>query len=290
MARSTSNAVKSFKDSFGWEVERHTPMTINKAGLYVPEDDYVALKRSDNGTTLHLTNATYKETKNSAFVDYAHKLAEASGYALEGFSEFRDGEKVLAYLKATDDMVHKHLGLPSENYLVFGNSHNGTTPIFVGSVNILLRCHNAWGRVMQGLKVRHTKHQDYRIEMFIDLVKGFREEKEREALQLKRLSEIEIDHSILDALANRLLNIDEKLLKENILPSSTGRRKADLMESFTRETNDLGMNLFGAFNGITHFTTHKKFSTDAYGNILGGNMKITDDGFRLVNEYATLLA
>ena len=290
MARSTSNAVKSFKDSFGWEVERHTPMTINKAGLYVPEDDYVALKRSDNGTTLHLTNATYKETKNSAFVDYAHKLAEASGYALEGFSEFRDGEKVLAYLKATDDMVHKHLGLPSENYLVFGNSHNGTTPIFVGSVNILLRCHNAWGRVMQGLKVRHTKHQDYRIEMFIDLVKGFREEKEREALQLKRLSEIEIDHSILDALANRLLNIDEKLLKENILPSSTGRRKADLMESFTRETNDLGMNLFGAFNGITHFTTHKKFSTDAYGNILGGNMKITDDAFKLVNEYATLLA
>jgi hypothetical protein len=62
------------------------------------------------------------------------------------------------------------------------------------------------------------------------------------------------------------------------------------MESFTRETNDLGMNLFGAFNGITHFTTHKKFSTDAYGNILGGNQKITDDGFRLVNELATLLA
>jgi hypothetical protein len=290
MAKSTSNAVKSFKDSFNWEVERHTPMTMNKAGVYVPEDDYVALKRSDNGTTLHLANATYTETKNSAFEDYAHRLSEASGYALEGFAEFRDGEKVLAYLKATDDMVQKHLGLPSENYLVFGNSHNGTTPIFVGSVNILLRCHNAWGRVMQGLKVRHTKNQDYRIEMFIDLVRGFREEKEKEALQLKRLSEIQIDQAILDSLANRLLNIDEKLLKENILPSSTGKRKADLMESFTRETNDLGMNLFGAFNGVTHFTTHKKFSTDAYGNILGGNQKITDDAFKLVNEYATLLA
>jgi hypothetical protein len=143
---------------------------------------------------------------------------------------------------------------------------------------------------MQGLKVRHTKHQDFRIEMFIDLVKGFREEKEREALQLKKLSEIEIDHSILDALANRLLNIDEKMLKENILPSSTGRRKADLMESFTRETNDLGMNLFGAFNGITHFTTHKKFSTDAYGNILGGNMVITEKGFSICNELALQLS
>ena len=290
MAKSTSNAVKDFKTSLYWEVERHTPMTLNKAGLYVPEDDYVALKRSDNGRTLHLTNATYKETKNAAFEDYAYKLSEASGYALEGFAEFRDGEKVLAYLKATDDMVHKHLGLPSENYLVFGNSHNGTTPIFVGSVNILLRCHNAWGRVMQGLKVRHTKNQDYRIEMFIDLVRGFREEKEKEAMQLKRLSEIKIDEKILDGLANRLLNIDEKLLKENILPTSTGRRKADLMESFTRETNDLGMNLFGAFNGVTHFTTHKKFSTDAYGNILGGNQKITDDAFKMINDLALELA
>jgi hypothetical protein len=290
MAKSTSNAVKDFKDSFGWEVERHTPMTMNKAGLYVPEDDYVALKRSDNGSTLHLTNATYTETKNSTFVDYAHKLSEASGYALEGFAEFREGEKVLAYLKATDDMVMKHLGLPSENYLVFGNSHNGTTPVFVGSVNILLRCHNAWGRVMQGLKVRHTKHQDFRIEMFIDLVRGFREEKEREAMQLKKLSEIEIDHTILDAIANRLLNIDEKLLKGELLPTSTGRRKADLMDSFTKETSDLGMNLFGAFNGVTHFTTHKKFSTDAYGNLLGGNQKITDDAFKICNEYATLLA
>lgn len=290
MAKSTSNAVKDFKTSLYWEVERHTPMTLNKAGLYVPEDDYVALKRSDNGRTLHLANATYTETKNSAFEDYAYKLSEASGYALEGFAEFREGEKVLAYLKATDDMVHKHLGLKSENYLVFGNSHNGTTPIFVGSVNILLRCHNAWGRVMQGLKVRHTKNQDYRIEMFIDLVRGFREEKEREAMQLKRLSEIKIDEKILDGLANRLLNIDEKLLKDNILPSSTGRRKADLMESFTKETNDLGMNLFGAFNGITHFTTHKKFSTDAYGNILGGNQKITDDAFKLINDLALVLA
>jgi len=290
MAKSTSNAVKDFKDSFGWEVERHTPMTMNKEGIYMPEDQYVALKRSDNGSTLHLTNATYTETKNATFVDYAHKLSEASGYALEGFAEFREGEKVLAYLKATDDMVHKHLGLTSENYLVFGNSHNGTTPVFVGSVNILLRCHNAWGRVMQGLKVRHTKHQDFRIEMFIDLVKGFREEKEREAMQLKKLSEIKIDQSILDAIANRLLNIDEKLLKGELLPSSTGRRKADLMESFTKETSDLGMNLFGAFNGVTHFTTHKKFSTDAYGNILGGNQKITDDAFKICNEYATLLA
>jgi hypothetical protein len=290
MAKSTSNAVKDFKTSLYWEVERHTPMTLNKAGVYVPEDDYVALKRSDNGRTLHLANATYTETKNSAFEDYAYKLSEASGYALEGFAEFREGEKVLAYLKATDDMVHKHLGLKSENYLVFGNSHNGTTPIFVGSVNILLRCHNAWGRVMQGLKVRHTKNQDYRIEMFIDLVRGFREEKEKEAMQLKRLSEIKIDEKILDGLANRLLNIDEKLLKDNILPSSTGRRKADLMESFTKETNDLGMNLFGAFNGITHFTTHKKFSTDAYGNILGGNQKITDDAFKLINDLALVLA
>ena len=285
--RTRNNSVKDFKETLGWEVERHTPFTQSQSGLYVPEDKYVALKRSDTLETLSLFRDTYTETKNCSFEDYARQLADASGYELEGFSEFRGGTKVLAYLKATDDLVHQYLGLKSENYLVFGNSHDGTTPLFVGSVNILLRCYNQWGRVMQGLKVRHTKNHNYKVDMFIDLVKGFRAEKEQEAIIFQKLSEIKIDRGLLDSLANRLLNIDERKIKEgDILSSVTARNKIALMESFTKETSDLGMNLWGAFNGITHYTTHSKTSTDTYGNLLGGNMKFNQQGLDLCMEVA----
>jgi hypothetical protein len=285
--RARNNAVKDFKESLGWEVERHTPFTITKSGLSVPEEKYVALKRSDTMETLSLFRDTYTETKNRTFEEHARQLADASGYELEGFAEFRGGTKVLAYLKATDDLVHQYLGLKSENYLVFGNSHDGTTPLFVGSVNILLRCYNQWGRVMQGLKVRHTKNHNYKVDMFIDLVRGFRTEKEQEAIVFQKMSEIKIDRGILDALANRLLKIDETKIKEgDVLSSRMGNTKNALMDSLNKETADLGMTLWGAFNGVTHYTTHIKSSTDTYGNLLGGNMKFNTDAFSFLMEVA----
>jgi len=281
------NTLKQFADGLTWEVERSTPYTRSISGLYIPEEGYTALKRNDNGDTLYITRKTYTETKNSTFMEYTHKLSEASGFAVEGFAEFDGGKKVLGYLRSTEDFVHKYLGLKSENYLVFGNSHDGSTPLFVGSVNFLLRCSNQYGRIMKGLKVRHTKNHDFRVEEFIRLVASFQAEKEAEAIMLQKMSQIKIDAKILDSLANRLLKIDETKMKEgDILHPVTGRNKANLMDSLLKETSDLGMTLFGAFNGITHYSTHTKKSTDAYGNILGGNMKFNEQGLLICSEIA----
>ena len=281
------NTLKQFADGLTWEVERSTPYTRSISGLYIPEEGYTALKRNDNGSTLYITRKTYTETKNSTFMEYTHKLSEASGFAVEGFAEFDGGKKVLGYLRSTEDFVHKYLGLKSENYLVFGNSHDGSTPLFVGSVNFLLRCSNQYGRIMKGLKVRHTKNHDFRVEEFIRLVASFQAEKEAEAMMLQKMSQIKIDAKILDSLANRLLNIDETKMKEgDILHPVTGRNKANLMDSLLKETSDLGMTLFGAFNGITHYSTHTKKSTDAYGNILGGNMKFNEQGLLICSQIA----
>ena len=281
------NTLKQFADGLTWEVERSIPYTKSVSGLYLPEEGYTALKRNDNGSTLYITRKTYTETKNSTFMEYTHKLSEASGFAVEGFAEFDGGKKVLGYLRSTEDFVHKYLGLKSENYLVFGNSHDGSTPLFVGSVNFLLRCSNQYGRIMKGLKVRHTKNHDFRVEEFIRLVASFQAEKEAEAIMLQKMSQIKIDAKILDSLANRLLNIDETKMKEgDILHPVTGRNKANLMDSLLKETSDLGMTLFGAFNGITHYSTHTKKSTDAYGNILGGNMKFNEQGLLICSEIA----
>jgi hypothetical protein len=281
------NTIKNFADGLTWEVERSTPYTRSVSGLYVPEEGYTALKRDDNGETLYITRKTYTETKNSTFMDYTQRLSEASGFAIEGYAEFDGGKKVLAYLRSTEDFMHKHLGLKTENYFVWGNSHDGSTPLFGGGVDFILRCSNQYGRIMKGLKIRHTKNHDFRVEEFIRLIASFKVEKEQEALMFQKMATIKIDSKILDSLANRLLKIDETKMKEgDILHPVTGRNKEALMNSFIKETSDLGMTLFGAFNGITHYSTHTKKSTDAYGNILGGNMKFNEQGLLICNEIA----
>lgn len=281
------NTLKQFADGLTWEVNRSTPYTRSESGLYVHENDYTALKRSDTNETLFITNKTYTETKNSTFMEYAQRLSDASGFAIEGYAEFDGGRKVLAYLRSTEDFMHKHLGLKTENYFVWGNSHDGSTPLFGGGVDFILRCSNQYGRIMKGLKIRHTKNHDVRVEEFIRLIASFKEQKEQEALMFQKMSTIKIDSKILDSLANRLLNIDETMIKENdYLHPVTGRNKEALMNSLFKETGELGMNLFGAFNGITHYSTHKKKSTDAYGNILGGNMKFNQQGLAICNDIA----
>jgi hypothetical protein len=281
------NTLKQFAEGLTWEVERSTPYTRSVSGLYVPEEGYTALKRDDNGETLYITRKTYTETKNSTFMDYTQRLSEASGFAIEGYAEFDGGKKVLAYLRSTEDFMHKHLGLKTENYFVWGNSHDGSTPLFGGGVDFILRCSNQYGRIMKGLKIRHTKNHDFRVEEFIRLIASFKVEKEQEALMFQKMDTIKIDSKILDSLANRLLKIDETKMKEgDILHPVTGRNKEALMNSFIKETSDLGMTLFGAFNGITHYSTHTKKSTDAYGNILGGNMKFNEQGLLICNEIA----
>jgi len=281
------NTLKQFAEGLTWEVERSTPYTRSVSGLYVPEEGYTALKRDDNGETLYITRKTYTETKNATFMDYTQRLSEASGFAIEGYAEFDGGKKVLAYLRSTEDFLHKHLGLKSESYFVWGNSHDGSTPLFGGGVDFILRCSNQYGRIMKGLKIRHTKNHDFRVEEFIRLIASFKVEKEQEALMFQKMDTIKIDSKILDSLANRLLKIDETKMKEgDILHPVTGRNKEALMNSFIKETSDLGMTLFGAFNGITHYSTHTKKSTDAYGNILGGNMKFNEQGLLICNEIA----
>jgi hypothetical protein len=281
------NTLKHFATELAWEVNRSTPYTQSVSGLYLPEDGYTALKRSDNNETLYITRKTYTETKNSTFMEYTHKLSEASGFAVEGFAEFDGGKKVLAYLRSTEDFMHKHLGLKTENYFVWGNSHDGSTPLFGGGVDFILRCSNQYGRIMKGLKIRHTKNHDIRVEEFIRLIASFKVEKEAEALMFQKMDTIKIDSKILDSLANRLLKIDETKMKEgDILHPVTGRNKEALMNSFIKETSDLGMTLFGAFNGITHYSTHVKKSTDAYGNLLGGNMRFNEQGLAICNDIA----
>jgi hypothetical protein len=58
----------------------------------------------------------------------------------------------------------------------------------------------------------------------------------------------------------------------------------DFQNSINIETADLGNNLFGLFNSVTHYTTHKLKNENTFGNLFGTANKINEKAYDLVLE------
>jgi hypothetical protein len=200
------------------------------------------------------------------------KLSQMTGFGIAGYSDFKGGRKVLGYLKA--DKMQKLLGWEMENYMVIGNSHDGTTGFFIGTSEIMIRCMNQFSRISQNLKAYHTKNNIVRIDELVGMFKQYQQEQQALYEKMKQYKKIKVDEHIISALTERLFRIESG--HEEI---STRKMKLTLefKNSLDREMADLGQNLFGLFQGVTHYTTHvKKTKEDVFGNILGQNAKMNN--------------
>jgi hypothetical protein len=256
--------------SIDWEIES-SPIYSN--GLLIP--GYQAIVRNDNNICLNVAKATYTPTKNGKLVEVTEKLASMTGFEATGFSEFKQGKMVLSYLKA--DKATKLLGWDMEDYMVIGNSHDGTTGFFIGTSSVMLRCQNQFSKVSQNLKAFHTRNNEVRIDQLVGYFKHYEAERKAIADRMKQFSKVKIDHKIITALSERLFRMENG-------QEEVSARKANLLEEFnrsiTQECADLGNNLHGLFNGVTHYTTHvQKTNEKVFGNIVGQAAKMNTRAF-----------
>jgi hypothetical protein len=76
----------------------------------------------------------------------------------------------------------------------------------------------------------------------------------------------------------RLGTVEMSTRKQNIVN--------DLWKSIDKETLALGDNLFGLFNGITHYATHIRQSKETtFGNALGSLARINNEAFAFCESY-----
>lgn len=268
--------MNSINKTFGWDIVT-TPITAN--GIEIP--NYKAITRSDNGACLNVAKATYTPTPNSLLVDTVERLSEITGFEKTGYSEFRGGRLILGYLKS--NKTESIAGYPTDNYMVVGNSHDGSKSFFVGTSDIMLRCQNQFSHVSQQMKAYHTKNNALRIEEMLQAFQVYQDEKMRVNRNMEQFQKVKIDEKIIVALAERLFKMEaeEKL----------STRKANLYEQFrgavSRETGDLGMNLHGLFNSVTYYTTHLINTKETvFGNLVG----LPADYNKLAYEFCAELA
>jgi Domain of unknown function (DUF932) len=245
------------KSNLSWEVIER-PLFSN----YQPVEGYKALFRSDNNELLHVAKNTYTHTPNDRFLEVISKLSDITGFPIELFDEVAGGKKVIAFLKCTDPITVN--GYQFKDWLMVGNSHDGSTGFFVGNSNMMVRCENRFTKQFQNLRVLHTRHHDLRIDNITNSFDDYTKQRQRFYDRFSEYIDFEIVEEDKQKVVNSLVEVTPLEIED---PATISTRKqniiTDIHRSIERETSEIGNNLFGLFNGITHYTSHVRRQKEA---------------------------
>ena len=244
---------------------------------------YKSIFRSDNGNLLNIAKTSYTPTHNEKFIEVTEKLHEITGFPIQNYYEVDGGKKVLSFLECTESI--QVCGHEFKDFLMIGNSFDGSTGFFIGNSNVMIRCKNRFSKNFRQLQVNHTKNNSLRVDGLVEYFDSFMNQRKQLFENMERFSDVKIDESIIKSLVERLAKMNE----EERLGNEVSTRKSNIISnmnySIQKECLDLGDNAFGLFNGITHYTTHvKNAKNTTFGNPFGTANELNQTAFKFCND------
>jgi hypothetical protein len=256
-------------DSLNWEVETQKLYNANGKALR----DYRLLVRDDTNSVLNVCKKSYKPTLNATFKDVVNQMRRVTGFELDGFVEGYGGRKLFAYLKSERN---KMAGFDFDNYMVIGNSHDYSSGFFLATTHTMIRCENQWSNVKKNqlYSIPHTSASEERIEALVARFEVFMEDLNKTKRELELWKQIDVDQTLREMMIQRILNIE---LGEEDCPPRKKAKMEILTSSIETEMADIGENLLGLFQGVTHYTTHRlEQKNRVFGNMNGNSLNINN--------------
>ena len=304
--------MKKLATEFGWEVQQRELILGQQMGTKNPEiidnmlmadvPNFKAIVNGSTGEVLSTPKPGYTPLHNSQLMDAAHMMAQASNGTVEGFETFLGGRKVLAFVKAGNNTGSIN-GNKINDYIVIGNSHDGSSSIFIGTSTTLLRCTNQFSDIQRDFNIRHSGEIALKFEEAIEHYKKYYAQRDKMYKKFEDMSHIKIDKKIIESLTDKLFEVDRQAITAGEIEMST--RKQNQLDSFQvsldREMTDLGSNLWGYFNAVTHYTTHRRgvngegvrseASTrgNSFGNVVGSNANFNKKADRIITQAMVTL-
>lgn len=244
-----------------------------------------AIVRTDNELVLATAKDSYHVMNNEAFIKIAETLKEYSGFEIEMYQEYNKGRKVLGYLKNSGETINIG-GHKIEDYMLIGNSFDGSTSFFSGTVTELLRCSNQFGKISRHSKIRHTVNSGNKVQEYLDTIKQYFAERNNMYSNFNRFGEKIVSEELFNKALNFILEIDNT--KE--ISSRKENQKIALTTAIINESKDLGNNVWGLFNGVTKYTTHEMNQREnVFGNIFGSAEKINMRAYEFCTNASGLV-
>lgn len=265
-------------ETLDWDIE---VKALECDGEIIPH--YQVLKRSDTGALLHVSKDSYHPTTNRRLKEIMQIMCDITGFTIEGYAEFSDGKKVIGYLRCDTVVIGKH---EMQNFLVIGNSHDGTQTTYIALATIYGPNENAFSKILKH-KIPHTVNADKYLKEFDTKMTDFKQLKVGLHQKLEQWNNIELDENQIDYLTKKVLEINPKIKIENV---STRRKNIyhHIRECVDKESLHIGNNLLGWFNGVTFYTTHDRSSKEkVFGNVIGSTSYFNEVAFNVANKFAS---
>jgi hypothetical protein len=281
--------VRDLDKELKWEIESKdifTNTTSDFTTNWNQVHGYKAISRNDSGGILSVMKNSYSPMTNTEFLDTVSKIKEISGFQLAGFNEFKGGKKVLAFLENNREDFYIG-GHKIKDYFLLGNSFDGSSSFFQGTSTVLIRCTNQFSKIETMTKIRHTKSIGRKLEEYYIYLDSYFNQRDELYKTFERAAEFKLTEELQEQMIKFVLGIKESLDKE--LSAHKQNQIEMLRNNILSETKDLGENLWGAFNGVTKYTSHDLVSkTPTFGNVFGIQADINNKAIDFVNQKLVL--
>lgn len=249
-----------------------------KIPLKVPNQ--YAIVRDDIRMVLGTVGNRYDIYQNETMWDFIEEFQKLSGIKLETVGSLRNGRTTWVLAKKGE--IEAVSGDPIEEYFLFRNSFDGSTPIQVMFTNIRVVCHNTLTMAINGARnifaVRHTKSAEEQLKL-VQKALGLRF-KYQAAVQeavAKMVNTPVTDAQVKDILQNRIFPMPQKISQtvddkgEQVISLAEATERTiqarenrintviELLETGAgTDIKGVKGTLWGFWNGLTEFADHVK--------------------------------
>lgn len=274
------------KTSLNWNV-RKTPL-LTEEGIKTP---YFGIQRVDTGEVFTTCKAGYTTFQNSQLAELLFEISNRTSFAIERGGSLNEGRKVFLQLHTGDTDIN---GDKVKKYITGLNSHDGSTSLGFGNSNIVISCQNTFQMAMRQVenKIRHTSGMQDNIDRILRQMDELYNEQETLYANFARMTGVPNSETAFNKVVETVTGIDPSK-PVNELEATYGPRKVgkanNLIQSIKGEVQQKGNTLWGLFNGVTHFTTHKaqapkRDNGQVESKMVGTNQKIDEMVYDLINE------
>lgn len=215
---------------------------------------FKVVSRSDNNDVLGIFSTQYNSFSNADLIYLCRKLEETGLFTIEGFTTFNNGKKVVGYLRNNSKILQVS-GKQLKNLLIIGNSHDGSSKLFIGSSYTMLNCANQFSTILRFWEKKHLQcKKDEKINIK-ELTEIFIDAQDVMVNTMKRWGDTMIDYAEIEAMVAYLLPLQVSKLKthSNCL-NSTILLRQEMLKAIAIETDALGPSFWSVFNGVIYFT------------------------------------
>jgi len=278
-----------------WEVKMGDAMLQTPDGKLIKTDKKVTYRDSDNAILGVGMSDNYTIVQNKEAFAFTDELIGTGDVRYETAGSLDGGKKVWMLAQLPDFSV---LGDNIESYLLFSNSHDGSSAVKVTMTNIRVVCQNTLQMALSGAtRMWSFIHKgDFATKVHEAQVTLANAKKYNEAFgeEAERLAKIKISGTQLKQFMDYMFPIDD----EADYTERKARNQVYLREAFTRAHNmdDLGnikWTAYGLYNAASDFITHteplRKTSTyqeRLLGSFISGNVFLDKTYDYILDQFA----